>query len=480
VAYSVGHSLNDLTAAAWFSYLIVYYQAVRGLSAGQAGIVLFVGQCVDACMTPVVGFLSDRITTLPFGQRKSWHMLGSFLVATSFPFVFGSDFEFVNNFSKPGLLVWACFFVVLFQIGWASTQVAHLSLIPELTPDCNERDFLNSARYGCTILSSVFLFGLSFALLESANGEDELGPGDMFHFALLAYIVVGLGLLMVFYFHYGVSEPSYAEKQEVSGKVDEEDSVAWSDWFKRPLFFQIGGIYMTARVIVNVSQVYLPLFLIETLKMNKTNISVAPLTFFVVGLFATLSQNAINQAVGRRHTLHIGVLVTVGTCVGAFFISPSSPYVVYIIVVGLGAGGTTVLVTALAMEADLIGADVEGSAFVYGSLSFLDKLTSGTAVLTIQMMSESHQKESQDSLTSERTRDASELGPFYRNVLVFVPSLAALACFLCSISTYAFGTYSESNPVETRLRQTSENSPMHSPQEQDVTRSLLLPEVVNS
>ena len=48
--------------------------------------------------------------------------------------------------------MWAQFlyyspFIVIFQIGWASTQISHLSLIPELTPNNGERVELNAIRY---------------------------------------------------------------------------------------------------------------------------------------------------------------------------------------------------------------------------------------------------------------------------------------------------------------------------------------------
>lgn len=51
----------------------------------------------------------------------------------------------------------------------------------------------------------------------------------------------------------------------------------------------------------------------------------------------------------------------------------------------LGVGGSTLLVTALTMLADLIGENVETGAFVYGAMSFTDKLSNGLAVQLIQI-----------------------------------------------------------------------------------------------
>lgn len=42
------------------------------------------------------------------------------------------------------------------------------------------------------------------------------------------------------------------------------------------------------------------------------------------------------------------------------------------------------LVTTLGVTADLIGPDTDSGAFVYGSMSFADKLANGVAVMIIQ------------------------------------------------------------------------------------------------
>lgn len=49
-----------------------------------------------------------------------------------------------------------------------------------------------------------------------------------------------------------------------------------------------------------------------------------------------------------------------------------------------GYGGAIMLVTSLAMTADLIGTRTEASAFVYGLMSFTDKLSCGCAIAVVQ------------------------------------------------------------------------------------------------
>lgn len=50
----------------------------------------------------------------------------------------------------------------------------------------------------------------------------------------------------------------------------------------------------------------------------------------------------------------------------------------------MGAGGSIMLITSLSITADLIGPNVESGAFVYGAMSFTDKLSNGVAVMLIQ------------------------------------------------------------------------------------------------
>ena len=73
------------------------------------------------------------------------YLPGTICVALSFPFLFMNCIHCSNSD------IWAQFlyyspFVVIFQIGWASTQISHLSLIPELTPNNGERVELNAIR----------------------------------------------------------------------------------------------------------------------------------------------------------------------------------------------------------------------------------------------------------------------------------------------------------------------------------------------
>jgi hypothetical protein len=44
-AYALGHVFNDIAAAMWFSYMLLFLQMVIGMTAELSGAMLLVGEC---------------------------------------------------------------------------------------------------------------------------------------------------------------------------------------------------------------------------------------------------------------------------------------------------------------------------------------------------------------------------------------------------------------------------------------------------
>ena len=59
-------------------------------------------------------------------------------------------------------------------------------------------------------------------------------------------------------------------------------------------------------------------------------------------------------------------------------------YGIFFAAVLFGAAGSAVLITSLSLTAEPISSNVESSAFVYGAMSFTDKVSNGLAVMVIQ------------------------------------------------------------------------------------------------
>lgn len=165
--YAIGHVLNDLCASVWFTYTLVYFKFGVGVPTILAGTVVLLGQVADGLATPLVGYFSDRTssrqvhfpvhyqrtpteqesnghvertlypsestteliddvtvrspsrlwTWFPRG-RKAWHFVGSLLVITSFPLLFGSPFA-THHVSTWAKMIYYSPIVILFQVSQA-------------------------------------------------------------------------------------------------------------------------------------------------------------------------------------------------------------------------------------------------------------------------------------------------------------------------------------------------------------------------
>ena len=123
--YSVGHFANDLCASMWFIYLSYYLLYVVGLSENVSGLCLLSGQITDGITTPIVGYLSDKVQC-KWGNRNTWYYFGTVLVAPSFLCIF-FGFEFFGT--NTGKNAWYITFPAIFNVGWASVQIAHLAIV---------------------------------------------------------------------------------------------------------------------------------------------------------------------------------------------------------------------------------------------------------------------------------------------------------------------------------------------------------------
>ncbi|KAG8298532.1 Major facilitator super domain-containing protein 12 [Homalodisca vitripennis] len=201
LAYGLGHFYNDICAAIWFTYALIFLQLVAEMGPVNAGFLLFIvdsrrgvclrtswcqvesrrgawygeyafaiyrifGQVVDAITTPVAGYLLDRTV-----NRKRWHLVGSLLVLVSFPLIFTTPGA-VMGASIWVQMVYFSLSISVFQVGWAVVQIAHLSLLPELTTLTEERAQLTA--HSITPAQSVFQSGLAVVQIAHLSLLPEL------------------------------------------------------------------------------------------------------------------------------------------------------------------------------------------------------------------------------------------------------------------------------------------------------------------
>ncbi|XP_047386886.1 major facilitator superfamily domain-containing protein 12 isoform X2 [Sciurus carolinensis] len=347
LSYAVGHFLNDLCASMWFTYLLLYLHSVRAYSSRGAGLLLLLGQVADGLCTPLVGYEADRAAgrCARYGPRKAWHLVGTACVLLSFPFVFSPCLGCGPSTPEWAALLYYGPFIVVFQFGWAATQIAHLSLIPELVTSDPEKVELTALRYAFTVVANITVFGAAWLLLHlqgsSRSGPaqdvsvgDQLGVQDVPVFRNLSLMVVGVGAVFSLLFHLGTREgrrPRGEEPDEHSPLVAPPRPpplLLWKHWLREPAFYQ-------------------------------KFIATIPLVMYLSGFLSSFLMKPLNKRIGRNPTYFAGLLVVL---VFAAWVALADVLgvAVYVAAALLGAGCATILVTSLAMTADLIGPHTRG------------------------------------------------------------------------------------------------------------------------
>jgi len=88
-------------------------------------------------------------------------------------------------------------------------------------------------------------------------------------------------------------------------------------------------------------------------------------------------------------TYAIGCIIGFAGCTWAYFdgYDTHTSFVtwgIFIVAIFLGSGGAFLQIASLSITADLIGKNTEDAAFVYGLMSFVDKVCNGVIIMCIQ------------------------------------------------------------------------------------------------
>ncbi|XP_015747464.1 PREDICTED: major facilitator superfamily domain-containing protein 12-like [Acropora digitifera] len=194
-----------------------------------------------------------------------------------------------------------------------------------------------------------------------------------------------------------------------------------TQWLRCPGLYKMGIVYICARLYVNVSQSYLPLYLTETMRFEMESIAYFPLTVLVTGALASIAVKPMNKNLGSKITFCVGALIAIGASVWFFAQNVDTRSAVYATSILMGSGGSIMLVTSFSFIATLIGDDKNSGAFVYGVIGFFDKVFTGAIFKIIQDL------DPQDGQRNEcRTCD-----DHVRRVQSLVPGVAAVVGLLC-------------------------------------------------
>ncbi|MBA0736183.1 hypothetical protein Gogos_009755 [Gossypium gossypioides] len=319
------------------------------------------GQIADGLATIFFGELIDR-----FGHFKIWHGAGAILVAVSFSSVFGGCIpcKLLSSFSTIVETVSYSTFAAIFNVGWAATQV-HGELHHSQFNKQSSTGKLSKCLYNGQLLSPIdFLYGIAFIVFEVIRAETR---ADIENQA----VTKNFKSLLC------------RSKTGIHGNIHAR--ISWTYWFLKILYYQVAIVYMLTRLVLNVSQAYLAFYVIDDLQMAQSSKALVPAIIYICSFVVSILLQEIawnEQSLKAYYTA--GGILWIFCGISIILLPRSMSLFVYAISIFIGIANALMTVAAVSMQNVLIGQDLNGCAFVCGSLSFLDKISCGLTLFVLQ------------------------------------------------------------------------------------------------
>ena len=193
LSYGLGSTAEAVAITATSSFLLLFYNQVRGLPASHVGMALAAGLIVNAIFDPLVGSWSDH-TRSRLGRRHPFMYASILPAALCFYAVFNPP-----SFGEIGQLVWLAVMNTLLLQAMTLYHTPHLALGGELSNDYLERSSVMGYNTFCLWIGDTLGWLLSFRVFFAATDAFPNGALDPSRWPLFsATIAVAILVLLAY------------------------------------------------------------------------------------------------------------------------------------------------------------------------------------------------------------------------------------------------------------------------------------------
>ncbi|NEN93017.1 MAG: MFS transporter [Okeania sp. SIO3H1] len=163
-------------------YLPPFYAEEMGLGLSLVGTIFMITRFWDVFTDPVLGILSDKVTT-PLGRRRHWIILSVPILMICVYKVFIPEAPITGNY----LLFW----MLLLYVGWTLLSISHMSWGAELSSDYYERARIQGWREFALVFGMLAVLILPTILEQtgSVDGGNKVAAMGWFTIILLPITV---------------------------------------------------------------------------------------------------------------------------------------------------------------------------------------------------------------------------------------------------------------------------------------------------
>ncbi|MED4866949.1 MFS transporter [Heyndrickxia faecalis] len=242
MGYGVGDLGCNLVFGTMASYLMFFYTDVFGITAAAAGTLMLVTKIIDAFADTGMGLIVDRTHTR-WGQGRPYFIIGAvpFTVFTILTFI-------VPATGMTGKLAWAYVTFTLLNIAYTVVNIPLNTIVPRLTSDVHERNWLVTTRMICALLGTALVMSITTPLVN-LFGQGSTQKGFLITMSL--YAVLALLIFVITFMNTEEVVPP-AVKQEKHSFLEDLKGLTGQSI----LFFILNFLYFALFVIRNTTVIY--------------------------------------------------------------------------------------------------------------------------------------------------------------------------------------------------------------------------------
>ena len=242
IGYGVGDLGCNLVFSTMASYLLFFYTDVFGITAAVAGTLMLVTKIIDAFADTGMGLLVDRTHTR-WGQGRPYFLIGAvpFAVFTVVTFI-------APDFSMTGKIIWAYITFCLLNIAYTVVNIPLNTIVPRLTSDNHERNWLVSTRMICALIGTALVMSITTPLVNF------FGQGDPQKGYLITMSIYGIAAMFVFVFTFMNTKEVIPPSVQPGKSSFKQDFKGLTD--QAVIFFIVNFLYFALFVIRNTSVIY--------------------------------------------------------------------------------------------------------------------------------------------------------------------------------------------------------------------------------
>ena len=284
------------------------------LSAALAGTALLVGKIWDAVIDPFIGHFSDH-TRSRLGRRRPYLLIFAVPLGAAFVLMFRNP----GIEDQTGKFIWALLTYVFFCTVYSFTNIPYNSLLPEMTPDYNQRTTISGFKQGFAVIGTLLGAGAAMPIMALFAGRTAGFIGMSAVFGFLA----ALSLLVTFF---SVKEPAFQEKPPGENVIK-----SLKDVFTNRPYLWLLTAWFTNSTAVAILQTML-IYFYKYILRDEAGVTLGMITLLLMTMLTIPLWVWITKRVGKKTAYAAGMTLTLLTVLGVAFAGDR-----------LGTGGTLAL-----------------------------------------------------------------------------------------------------------------------------------------